>query len=70
VRHTLIACLLLFSMTARAQPPEEQRPQPAEGSTERPATAKEDRREPAPAPTFTPSEKIQADSAVSFPVDI
>ena len=25
---------------------------------------------PAPAPTFTPSEKVGADSAVSFPVDI
>ncbi len=24
----------------------------------------------APAPTFTPSEKVSADSAVSFPVDI
>jgi predicted component of type VI protein secretion system len=25
---------------------------------------------PAPSPTFTPSEKVGADSAVSFPVDI
>jgi len=25
---------------------------------------------PAPAPTFTPSEQIEADSTVSFPVDI
>jgi hypothetical protein len=27
-------------------------------------------RSPAPAATFTPTEKIEADSAVSFPVDI
>jgi hypothetical protein len=33
--------------------------------------AKQDARQPAkPAATFTPSEKIGADSAISFPVDI
>lgn len=33
--------------------------------------AKQDARQPAkPAATFSPSEKISADSAVSFPVDI
>ena len=42
-----------------AAPP--QQPPPAEDERRRP---------PAPATGFTPSEKIGADSAVSFPVDI
>jgi predicted component of type VI protein secretion system len=41
--------------------PLEQVQQPAAGSKPQ---------RPAPSPTFTPSEKVGADSAVSFPVDI
>jgi hypothetical protein len=48
------------------QPQEPPVTQPAEPGE--PAGAAE--KPPAPAPTFTPSEQIEADSTVSFPVDI
>jgi hypothetical protein len=44
-----------------AAQPEVQQQQPADSSTSQRS---------APAPSFTPSEKVGADSAVSFPVDI
>ena len=52
--------------TPEAPPPveEEQQPPPSPESTETPAS-QEDELSP-----FTPSEKVPADSAISFPVDI
>jgi len=52
--------------TPEAPPPveEEQPPPPSPESTETPAS-QEDELSP-----FTPSEKVPADSAISFPVDI
>ena len=47
--------------TAKAAQQAPQQPGPADSG--KPKT-------PAPAKTFTPSEKVGADSAVSFPVDI
>ena len=64
----LAGCLMLATAAAQSPPNEEQLP------PDRPAVARQpadDGHKPsAPAPTFTPSEKIGADSAVSFPVDI
>lgn len=43
---------------------------PETEKSERKAPAGTAQQPPAPKPTFTPSEQIGADSAVSFPVDI
>ena len=52
---------------APAPPPaeEEPSPPPSPESTETPESSQEDELSP-----FTPSEKVPADSAISFPVDI
>ena len=39
-------------------------------ATQKPAASNSSRKTGKPAATFTPTEKIRADSAVSFPVDI
>lgn len=46
-------------------PAEEPEPAPSDSPPPRP-----DPRTSAPAPSFTPSEKIKADQSVAFPVDI
>jgi hypothetical protein len=66
--------LLMLLAAATAAPPEEpvrQSPAPPAG-TPAPATAVDSGRQKSstPASTFTPSEKVKADSAVAFPVDI
>jgi len=66
----MTVCILLAGTTfatvaedrhTDAEQPDAQQQSPADKSTPQ---------RPAPAPTFTPSEKVGADSAVSFPVDI
>jgi hypothetical protein len=71
---TLVLLMLLTAVPAAAAPPEEpvpQSPTPPAG-TPAPARAADSGRQKSstPARTFTPTEKIKADSAVAFPVDI
>jgi hypothetical protein len=64
-----VLLLAIYILTANADPvPGKQPDLPAAKPAEREAPA--EKSQPAPAPTFTPSEQIGADSAVSFPVDI
>jgi hypothetical protein len=71
--QTLTLLLMLLAAAPTAAPP-----QPAPPAQTPPASAPESARaadsgrqkSSAPAATFTPSEKIKADSAVAFPVDI
>jgi hypothetical protein len=71
---TLVLLMLLSAVPAAAAPPEEsvpQAPTPPAGTPAPVHAANSGRQESsAPARTFTPSEKIKADSAVAFPVDI
>ncbi len=64
----LAGCLMLA--TAAAQSPQSEEQVPPDTPAVAPQPADETRKPSAPAPVFTPSEKIGADSAVSFPVDI
>ncbi len=70
VRPVLCLCLTLAWGAQAAEPDEARRP--AEGSGA-PTTAeqvkKTEKKAPPPRP-FVPTEKIKADSAISFPVDI
>jgi hypothetical protein len=71
---TLFLLMLLAAAPAAAAPREEpvpQTPTPQAG-TSAPARAADSGRQKSstPASTFTPSEKVKADSAVAFPVDI
>ena len=69
-RLILVACLVVPTITAQAQ--QTATPEQAHDETGADARPNPDQRpRPAsPAETFTPSEEIGADSAVSFPVDI
>ncbi|MFV1972175.1 MAG: hypothetical protein ACC648_00530 [Thiohalobacterales bacterium] len=74
-RYQLCSLVLLaavFIPCAGADPVTGQQPQapPVTEPAERKVPAGPAQQPPAPAPTFTPSEQIGADSAVSFPVDI
>jgi hypothetical protein len=66
----LLCGALLSSDTRAAQPPEAEEapeqatPTPEESKPEQPKRSEE------PLETFVPSEKLPADSAISFPVDI
>jgi hypothetical protein len=64
----LAGCLMLAP--ALAQPPQGEQQVPSDTPAVAPQPADDRRKPAAPAPVFTPSEKIGADSAVSFPVDI
>jgi len=70
---TLVLLMLLAVAPAVAAPPEPvpQAPTPPVG-TPAPSRAADSGRQKTstPARTFTPSEKVKADSAVAFPVDI
>ena len=64
---------LLLAGNLQALSSDTDKPQPTGKTavqTTRPATGNSSRQSGKPAPTFTPTEKIGADSAVSFPVDI
>ncbi len=71
-RLLLFPAFLVVVTEAYALPP----PQPEQAAAETVPEAQSDsgeragKKSPAPATTFTPTEKIEADSAVSFPVDI
>ena len=64
----LAGSLMLATALAQSPQGEEQVPPDTPAVTSQPAD--DGRKRSAPAPVFTPSEKIGADSAVSFPVDI
>jgi hypothetical protein len=67
---TLALLMLLAAAPLVAAPPPPQTP-PASVPAADPGTAADTRQKAsAPSATFTPSEKIGADSAVAFPVDI
>jgi len=69
----LIVTLVFFANgLLQADPPvEDSRPDSVQALPQQKKMAETARKKPAsPAPVFTPSEKISADSAVSFPVDI
>jgi hypothetical protein len=70
---TLVLLMLLAAAPAAAAPPEPvpQSPAPPARTTAPVRTDDSGRQKSStPARTFTPSEKIKADSAVAFPVDI
>ncbi len=64
--------LVLAVAAAHADPPASEAGAPAQGKSgaPRPAAAGSKTTPGKPASSFTPSEKVGADSAVSFPVDI
>lgn len=74
MRTVLLIVTLVFFVNGllQADPPaEDSRPDSVQALPQQKKTAETARKKPAsPAPVFTPSEKISADSAVSFPVDI
>ena len=72
-KHCLILLLSsLVASTALAEDPAgQEQQQETEQTTRQAGTKQQPRAKPAaPASTFTPSEEVSADSAVSFPVDI
>lgn len=64
--------LMLAAASAQADPPAggDSKPAGRKVDTQRPAAAGSKKTPAKPAGSFTPSEKVGADSAVSFPVDI
>ena len=64
----LAGCLL--QAAAMAQSPQGEEQMPPDKAAVAPQPADDRRKSAAPTPVFKPSEKIGADSAVSFPVDI
>ena len=62
---------LLLAGNLQALSPDTDKQQPTgKQATQKPAAGNSSRQTGKPAATFTPTEKIGADSAVSFPVDI
>ena len=62
---------LLLAGNLQALSPDTDKQQPTgKQATQKPAAGNSSRQTGKPAATFTPTEKIRADSAVSFPVDI
>jgi hypothetical protein len=62
---------LLFAVNVLAFSPDTDKQHPTDKTaTQKPAAGNSSRQSGKPAATFTPTEKIGADSAVSFPVDI
>ena len=65
--------LLLLAVLAHplaAEPEAPETPAPAQAATEAPTPAPTRPPEPEPLREFTPSERIEADRSVDFPVDI
>jgi hypothetical protein len=71
-RQLLFLTILVAAAGAYALSPPEQEKAGGEAAPDVESDSGERLRKtsPAPAATFTPTEKIEADSAVSFPVDI
>ena len=74
MRTVLLVVIVLFFVSGLLQADplaEDSRPDSVQSVPQQEKTAETGRKKPAsPAAVFTPSEKISADSAVSFPVDI
>jgi len=74
MRRALLTCLVLLAVAAVAAVAAPPPVPPTETRTESPAEKGEPReaprRRPPPVSTFTPTEKIEADRSVSFPIDI
>ncbi len=68
--RVLAVSLMLVAAAAHAVEPPTAGQTPIDKPADAPAPARDKHKPAAPASTFTPSEKIGADSAVSFPVDI
>ena len=68
----IVTALFFVNGLLYADPPaEDKKPDSVQPLPQQEKTAETGRKKPAsPATVFTPSEKISADSAVSFPVDI
>ena len=71
-RQLLFPAILVAAAGAYALSPPEQEKAGGEAAPgiESDSGERAGKKSPAPAATFTPTEKIEADSAVSFPVDI
>jgi hypothetical protein len=71
-RQLLFFAILVAAAGAYALAPLEQEKATGEAApnVESDSAERARKKSPPPAATFTPSEKIEADSAVSFPVDI
>ena len=68
----VLPCLLFTANVPALSPDTDKHPPTGKtaAQTNKAAAKKGSRQSGKPAPTFTPTEKIGADSAVSFPVDI
>lgn len=69
-RRVLAGCLVAAALGAQAQQAQTPEQTPDDQSDAAPSNQDTEREPSKPARTFTPSEEIGADSAVSFPVDI
>jgi len=71
-RRLLLPAILVLAAGAYALTPPEQEKASGEAAPEVESDSgqRAGKKPPAAAATFTPTEKIEADSAVSFPVDI
>ena len=71
-RQLLFFAILVVAAGAYAVSPTEQEKPSAEAVPDVESVSGDSagKKTPAPSATFTPTEKIEADSAVSFPVDI
>ncbi|MGI9321797.1 MAG: hypothetical protein ACR2O5_10320 [Thiogranum sp.] len=73
MRHQLLFPVILVAAAgvyAQSPPEQEKAGGAAPPEVETDSGDRTGKKPPAPAATFTPTEKIEADSAVSFPVDI
>lgn len=73
VVHAICLALMLVCTATYAATPADERDKPASADKPRasqPPPGDSRQRRQKPAGTFTPSEKVGADSAVAFPVDI
>jgi len=69
--YIVMTVSILFAGTLFAAVAEDDAAEAEQQAPQRPGPADSGKpKTPAPAKTFTPSEKVGADSAVSFPVDI
>ena len=66
----LLPGLLLAANLQALSPDTDKHQSTGKTATQKPAASNSSRKTGKPAATFTPTEKIRADSAVSFPVDI
>ena len=70
MRPETLLLLAVLSAPLAAEPEHPVHPAPAQAATEAPTPAPTQPPEPEPLREFTPSERIEADRSVDFPVDI